>query len=163
MAERASPSLIADLQDLVAEALASRRGVSRRRVLASDGWFVNGRLFTLVNRQARIVVRLPDQAAQDELLQIRGTGQWTIGAKMPMRGWLLLPESAHDDSALLSAWLTRAFTLAESAPATTPKPRRPTAGSKQDPPARRRSRMTQPPATPKRRTKQGGSTRKARR
>src|SRR5262245_42804327 len=108
-------SLIAYLQERVQEIVDGFHGVERRRVLASDGWFVAGKRFTLVTRQGRIVVRLPDAAAQEELLAIEGTAEWTIPGKKPMRGWLLVPETMHDDTAALTTWLQRSFALAPGA------------------------------------------------
>ncbi len=90
----------------------------RRKVLASDGWFKGGKLFTLVTKQGRIVVRLPDESAQDELLSLDGTSEWKIGKKAPMRSWLQLPERFHDDTAALTTWLKRAWALTPGAAAT---------------------------------------------
>ena len=57
---RASPSLLAYLRDEVERAVAPLAGVERKRMFASDGWFVRGSLFALVSTQGRVVVRLPD-------------------------------------------------------------------------------------------------------
>jgi hypothetical protein len=102
----------------------SLSGVVRRRVLASDGWFVNDKLFTLVNRQARIVVRLLDEAAQVELLALEGAGHWKLKNRKPMKDWLLLPESMHDDASAIEAWVRRAWQIVRSAPATAGRPKR---------------------------------------
>jgi TfoX/Sxy family transcriptional regulator of competence genes len=104
--------LIAHLQELVQEAVAPLAGVTRRRVLRSDGWFVRGSLFTLVNRDARIVVRLDDLAAQDEAHALAGAAGWAIGKKKPMRAWVLLPETFHDDPEAIAGWVKRAWELA---------------------------------------------------
>ena len=108
---RASSSLIAYLQERVVEGVEGLPGVTRRKVLASDGWFVDDKLFTFVNRQARVVVRLPDAAAADELLATPGATPWQYGKKAPMRGWLLLPEDMHDDAEALRRWVHRAHGL----------------------------------------------------
>ena len=108
----AEPTLVVHLQELLQAIVDRLKGVSRRRVLASDGWFVNGKLFALVSRQARVVVRLPDVAAQDELLAVDGAEPWQIGNKAPMRGWIQLPEAFHDDEESLALWLNRAWALA---------------------------------------------------
>jgi len=94
------------------------RGVTRRRVLASDGWFAGGKLFALVSRQARIVVKVAVPATQDELLALDGAQMWQIGKKAPMRGWIQLPEAFHDDDEALQRWIARAFTeVQQAAPA----------------------------------------------
>ena len=121
---RASPTLIAYLQDLVEEAVAELPLVTRRKLLASDGWFAAGRLFALVNRQGRVVVRLPGVEDQDALLAVPGTAPWQIGEKKPMRGWLMLPEGMPDEGAGLRRWLGRAYQAAREAGAEAPAKRR---------------------------------------
>jgi TfoX/Sxy family transcriptional regulator of competence genes len=108
------PRVIA-LREKVQRAVDKLEGVERRKVLASDAWFTRGSLFTLVSRDARVVVRLDDAAAQDELLAIPGASMWRIGKKAPMRSWLELPEAMPDDRKLLAAWLKRAWSLAPDA------------------------------------------------
>jgi TfoX/Sxy family transcriptional regulator of competence genes len=108
------PRVIA-LREVVQRVVDKLDGVERRKVLGSDAWFTRGSLFTLVSRQAKIVVRLADEAAQDELLAIPGAALWRIGKKAPMRSWLELPEAMHDDKKALAAWLKRAWALAPDA------------------------------------------------
>ena len=96
--------------------------MTRKKMLVSIGWAVKGNVFTLVNRDARIVVRLLDADAQAELLAIEGAEGWKIGTRSPMKAWLLLPESRHDDQDFVASWLVRAFELTRSAPAK-PSPR----------------------------------------
>ena len=84
----------------------------------------------LVSRDARIVVKLPDRQAQDALLALAGAECWSIGKKAPMRAWIQLPESMHDDLEALEAWLRRAVAGAAT------RERRPKARS-----PRRRSRQ----------------------
>ncbi len=116
---------IAATQDLVQRAVDRLDGVERRKVLASEAWFTRGSLFALVSRPGRIVVRLPDEGAQDELLALEGAAMWRIGKKAPMRAWLELPESMHGDRKALAAWLKRAWSLAPTAkPKPKPKPKR---------------------------------------
>jgi TfoX/Sxy family transcriptional regulator of competence genes len=92
-------------------------------MLVSIGWTVNDRVFALVSRQARVIVRLPDESAQRELLAIEGAGPWKFGTRAPPRGWLQLPESMHDDREALETWLHRAWQLGRDAPATRAKKR----------------------------------------
>jgi TfoX/Sxy family transcriptional regulator of competence genes len=110
----ASPSLIVHLQDQL-QAIAERCGpFERRKVLASDGWFAGGKLFALVTRKGRVVVKLADPAAQDALLALPGTTPWQIGKRAPMRAWLQLPESMHDEPDALFRWVQAAWRLAGS-------------------------------------------------
>ena len=132
--------LISHLQELVEAAVGRLDGVSRRRVLASDGWFAGGSLFALVSRKARVIVKLPDASAQDEALALDGAAMWQIGKKAPMRAWIQLPESFHDDEEALAAWLRRAWTLNRAAP---PRPKRapPRSRTRASPKRRRRPWM----------------------
>jgi TfoX/Sxy family transcriptional regulator of competence genes len=114
---RAQSSLVTHLQDIVHALVMPFGGVTRRTMFASDGWFVNEKVFTLVSKEGRIVVRLPDPAAQDELLSLAGASMWQIPNKPPMRGWLELPETMHDDETALRVWLRRAASLAAALPA----------------------------------------------
>jgi TfoX/Sxy family transcriptional regulator of competence genes len=111
-APRASASLVLHLQDSLQEIIDGFDGVVRRKVLSSDGWFKGGKLFALVTKQARIVVRLPEESAQNELLSLAGASEWKIGKKAPMRSWIQVPERMHDDADALSQWLKRAWFLA---------------------------------------------------
>ena len=82
---------------------------------------VNARTFALVSRQARIVVRLTEESAQQELLALDGAEPWQIGKRKLMRDWLLLPEAMHDDPDAMQEWLKRAWTEARAAG---PRPKR---------------------------------------
>lgn len=119
---KAEESLLEYLREQVQEAVAPLPGVGRKKMLVSIGWTVKDRVFALVSRQGRIVVRLPDDDAQKELLAIEGAGPWRWGSRTPPRGWLLLPEDRHDDSAFVTKWIERAFRLGHDAPAK-PTPR----------------------------------------
>jgi TfoX/Sxy family transcriptional regulator of competence genes len=115
----APESLIAHLQETIADIVNEFGAVERRRMLRSDGWFVKGKAFTLVSRQGRIIVRLSDPAAQDQLLALPGAAPWQIRNKSPMRGWPMVPESMHEAPQALQFWLKRAYEL--TGVATTPK------------------------------------------
>jgi TfoX/Sxy family transcriptional regulator of competence genes len=107
----ASPSLLEHLREAVQAAVEPWPGVGRKKMLVSIGWTRHDRVFALVSRQGRIVVRLPDEAARRELSALEGTAPWQFGTRAPPRDWLLLPESMHDDEALLRSWLRRAWEL----------------------------------------------------
>lgn len=114
-ASDAGDGTVGPLRDAIQRLTARFAGVERRKVLQSDGWFANDRLFATVSRDARVVVRLPDAAAQDDLLAIAGTEMWRIGKKPPMRAWLMLPKAMHADDKAMSTWLRRAFALTSPA------------------------------------------------
>ena len=106
--------MIPHLQELVQEAVDSLSGVERRKALVSDAWFVRGKMFALVTRQARVVVRLTEPAAQAELLALDGASNWQIKNRKPMRDWLQLPEELHDDAEGIALWVKRAWTDAQA-------------------------------------------------
>lgn len=115
---RAADSLLEFLREAIQEAVAPLAGVGRRKLLVSVGWTVNERIFTFVTRQGRIVVRLPDEAAQRELSAIPGAEPWKYSAtRAGPKGWLLLPEAMHDDAEDLRLWLKRAWALNGQLPA----------------------------------------------
>lgn len=109
--ETAPASLIEHLNECVGAALESVPDVGRRKMLVSFGWSVHERVFALVSRQGRIVVRLPDERAQRELSALEGAAPWKFSAKAAARDWLQLPEWMHEDAAQLRSWLTRAWEL----------------------------------------------------
>jgi TfoX/Sxy family transcriptional regulator of competence genes len=106
---------IAAAREALARAVAGLDGVALRKVLASEAWFARGSLFALVSRDARVVVRLPDESAQDELLAVAGARPWKIGAKAPMRAWIELPEEMNGDRKTLAKWVKRGWELAPTA------------------------------------------------
>ncbi|MET0386457.1 MAG: TfoX/Sxy family protein [Polyangiales bacterium] len=142
---RAPESLITYLREQVQQVVGRLEGVGLRKLLVSTGWAVNERVFTFVNRQGRIVVRLPDEAAQQALLALDGAEPWRYSQRAPPRGWLLLPESMHDDPDDLRAWLTRAYQLARD---TTPKPARKTPRSISRAPRRKKPATSTPARRP---------------
>ena len=107
---RASDSLLEFLHEAVQSAVAKWPGIGRRKLLVSIGWTVNEQVFTLVPREGRIVVRIPDEALRQELLAA-GAEPWVFSKKAPPRNWLRLPESMHEDSESLTLWLRRACDL----------------------------------------------------
>ncbi|HKA87474.1 MAG TPA: hypothetical protein VKE22_07400 [Haliangiales bacterium] len=117
MTAAATDDEIATLRDLVAKIVTKLDGVELRPILRSEGWFTRGSLFVLVSRQGRIVVRLPTEEAQDDLLALPGASPWRIGNKPPMRAWIELPAAMHSDRKALGGWLRRAWELAPAAKA----------------------------------------------
>jgi TfoX/Sxy family transcriptional regulator of competence genes len=104
------------LEETVDAIVARLEDVEKRRMFASNGWFTRGSLFAFLARQGRVVVRLPEKQAQDELLAVDGATMWRIGKKAPMRAWIAVPEDMHEDRRALGKWLKRAWSLAPSKP-----------------------------------------------
>lgn len=50
-------------------------------------------------------------------MRLPGAEPWQIKNRAPMRGWIQLPESMHDDEQALAAWLKRGAQLAAALPA----------------------------------------------
>jgi TfoX/Sxy family transcriptional regulator of competence genes len=122
--ERGSDSLIEHLHDVIADIVRGFGPVEKKKMLVSQGWHTGGKVFTLVNRDARIVVRITDPSAQKELLAIRGAAGWQFGDKPPQKAWLLLPEFMHEDHEALASWLRRAYDLTRALQKTAKKPRK---------------------------------------
>jgi 3-methyladenine DNA glycosylase AlkD/TfoX/Sxy family transcriptional regulator of competence genes len=98
------------LDEQVSAAVRPLAGVGRRKMLVSFGFTVHDRVFALVSRQSRIVVRAPDAEVRAELLKL-GATPWKFSKRAAPRDWLQLPETMHDDSEALAIWLRRAWEL----------------------------------------------------
>lgn len=94
-------------------------GVVVKPMFANVAAFVNGHMFAGTFGDV-LGVRLPDEAARDELLAVDGAGPYGP-AERPMGGYVALPEAWRDDPDRLRAWIARAHTLVSALP---PKPRR---------------------------------------
>ncbi len=109
------------LKEQIQVALGPRRGLSWKRMFGCDAAFRDGRIFTLVWREGRIAVKLPDEAAYAELAAVAGVDAWAPGGKGPMRGWLMVPPAWNESEDRIGPWLERAFASAAAAAAATPR------------------------------------------
>jgi len=84
--------------------------VTVRRMFGCDAFLAGGAIFAMVWREGRIGLRLPDELLA-ELRALPGADPWRH-RDMVVRQWVLVPESFHDDSDGLAAWLRKAHAAA---------------------------------------------------
>ena len=115
------------LSALVEETVAPFPDVTKRRMFGCDAFFARGAIFSLIWKDGRIGVKLTEPKDFATLMAEPGAEPWSPGGKMKMSGWVLAPESMHDDTDALEKWLVRAHAQAMSAP---PKKKKPAARKK---------------------------------
>ena len=104
-----------ELSELVAETVSRLPGISKKRMFGCDAFFRSGQIFALIWKTGRIGVRLPDESIHQALMVSEGAEPWQVYSKpttKPMKHWVLVPESFHDDTVELASWLGQAYTLA---------------------------------------------------
>jgi TfoX/Sxy family transcriptional regulator of competence genes len=111
-----------DLLELLLDAADGLPLVEKKRMFGLQALWANGRIFALIH-DGRIALKLPEVKIATELLAIKGSRKFMIGAKSTKFGkWFVTPEAFHDDPHALKRWTVRAHELALEAPL--PKPRR---------------------------------------
>lgn len=105
------------LRERLGEAAATLPDVHWRTMFGAQGLFSDHGIFALVFREGRIGLKLPEQAAFDELLAIEGADTWTVPyEKNPTKHWVLVPTSFHDDAEVLEKWVRKAYELSLTRP-----------------------------------------------
>lgn len=94
-------------------------GVERKPMFGQRAAWVNGNMF-MGTFEERLVVRLPEDA-RFELAEIGGEPFEPMGR--PMREYMLLPATVHDDRPLLTEWVGRAFAFVSAMPEKVKKPK----------------------------------------
>lgn len=89
-------------------------GVTQRPMFGQLAGFVNGNMFLCLFGD-RIAVKLPDDDAA-ELLKVKGAGPFEPMGGRPMRGYVVLPESYHKDTAKAAEWVVRSLAFVGSLP-----------------------------------------------
>jgi DNA transformation protein len=84
--------------------------VTVRRMFGCDAFLAGGAIFAMVWREGRIGLRLPDDLLP-ELRALPGADPWRH-RDMVVRQWVLVPESFHDDTDGLAAWVHKAHAAA---------------------------------------------------
>lgn len=102
-------SLETHLLDELRESLTGLTGLSERRMFGSDGLFANGYAFAIV-WDGRIVLKIADETDCEGLLKVSGANPFNpMGKGKGMSGWIVVPESFHDDSDELRHWARLAY------------------------------------------------------
>ena len=105
------------LRERMEAAIGELPGVSRKRMFGCDAYFHNDKIFSLVWKEERIGVKLPDEASFAELSKVKGVEPWSPGGKMTMGAWLLVPAAWNEDEDKLAPWVARAHAQAGMATA----------------------------------------------
>lgn len=82
-------------------------GVTERPMFGQLAGFVNGNMFLCLFGD-RIAVKLPDDEAA-ELLKVKGAEPFMPMAGRPMRGYVVLPDSWHKETAKAEEWVARSL------------------------------------------------------
>jgi DNA transformation protein len=111
--------LDADLLALLLDAADGLPSVESRRMFSGHGLWASGRMFALVY-DGRIALKLTEEPLAREFSALEGARPFRVGRKSTkLTGWLVAPESFHDDPHQLRRWTSLAHELALRAP---PKP-----------------------------------------
>jgi TfoX/Sxy family transcriptional regulator of competence genes len=111
-----------DLLELLLDAADGLALVEKKRMFGLQALWANGRIFALIY-DGRIALKLPDPKVATDLLALKGSRKFMIGAKSTRFGkWFVTPEAFHDDPHALRSWTARAHEMALDAPL--PKRRR---------------------------------------
>lgn len=105
------------LRERLEAAIGARRDVTRKRMFGCDAYFRDGKMFALVWKEARIGVKLLDDASYAALAKIKGAEAWSPGGKMTMGAWMLVPSAWNEDEDKLRPWVERAHAQAGTAAA----------------------------------------------
>lgn len=84
--------------------------VTAKKMFGCHAAWADGNVFALVWKHGRIGVKLPDEAAYESLMQVKGAEPWKAGP-MKMAHWVLVPESYHTKPAQLKKWAAKAHAL----------------------------------------------------
>lgn len=131
-------ALNAHLLEVLRDTLADIPGLAERRMFGSDGFFANGYAFAIV-WDGRIVLKLADAAEAERLLAIPEASVFNpMGKGKGMSGWVVVPESFHDDLEQLAEWSRTAYRLVRELPpkGTKPAAKKPAAKPKPKPKAK---------------------------
>lgn len=95
-------------------------GVTERPMFGQLAGFVNGNMFVSLFGD-RIAVKLPDQEAA-ELMEVPGADPFEPMAGKPMRGYVMLPASWHQQPEHAGEWIQKSLEYVASMPAKAKKP-----------------------------------------
>ncbi len=95
------------LIELLERATERLAGVTKKRLFGCDALFVDDAIFGLIWKEGRIGLKFVDPQAAAHRLSAPGAKAWAPSGK-PMRGWVLVPETFHDDEEKLGVWAREA-------------------------------------------------------
>jgi TfoX/Sxy family transcriptional regulator of competence genes len=122
-------AMLLHLRSLLEDAAEGLEGVAVKPAFGSFGFFVDHAIFALAwRRDARVGVKFPDEASFEKAMALPGSVPWA--PRVPMRSWVLLPESFHDDTDALRAWVRMAHEQVRAMPPKKAREKKPIATRK---------------------------------
>lgn len=103
-----------DLADRVRDLLNGEM-VVEKKMFGGLAFLVDGNMSVAVSGQGGLMVRV-DPGLTEALLEQPGAGEFEMGNRGPMKGWLRVDADAVRDDAALSSWLTRGVEHARTLP-----------------------------------------------
>lgn len=108
---KAANEIITKLEALLAKAADELSHVVEKTMFGCRGLFAKDSIFSLVWKEGRIGVKLPDKEIFGKLISEKGAHPWVAGNRK-MSHWVLVPESMHDNHADLARWVAKAHSYA---------------------------------------------------
>jgi|SRR5665213_1398994 len=109
------PDEVLGLKAVIDGSMAGLEGVEAKRLFGCDGYFVNGNIFGLVWKDARLGLRFGNYESLNEVLSIAGAETWRMGNRV-MGRWALLPAEWSRRPKCLRQWVAVAFKEALARP-----------------------------------------------
>ena len=106
-------SVVTKLKDSLNDAASSLSKVVEKTMFGCHSLFTSDSIFSLVWKEGRIGVKLPDTEAYSELIKQKGAEVWQAGNRK-MAHWVLVPKNMHQDRSELARWVAKAHSFAMS-------------------------------------------------
>jgi TfoX/Sxy family transcriptional regulator of competence genes len=108
---KASLTLIDGLKKTLNNAAVGLTAVVEKTMFGCHSLFTNDAVFSMVWKDGRIGVRLPEVDTYSQLMSESGAGPWRAGTRT-MSHWVLVPKSMHHSQAELARWVAKAHAYA---------------------------------------------------
>ena len=102
------------LAERIRIAVATRDGISERKLFSSLGFFVNGNMAVAAHAEGLVVRLDPEDGAK--ALKEEGVSTFPPG-HAPMKGWVIVEETAISEEDALTGWVEAGLEFAGTLPA----------------------------------------------
>ena len=92
-----------------------RERVTEKKMFGGLAFLIGGNMAVAASGQGGLLVRV-DPAHTGELLREPGAGEFDMGGRGPMKGWLHVSGDALRDDAAVRRWVQRGVAFARSLP-----------------------------------------------